>query len=439
MQKKFAQLASSRWLRIQCVALVMYVISQVDRGNIALAFPGMRHDLSLSASQLGFATGTFFWGYILLQIPIGRLASSWRPKQIILIEGLIWAFICASTALVHTETQLVVNRFFLGLDEGGVLPTMIVLMRAWFTPAERARANLILLGTPIAIAIGNPISGAAVGEFGWRLMFVVTAIPSLIWCAVWWWAVDDSPRVCTWMPAEEKRALVEALDAEELRQAPSRTHWFKAIWTPSVVLLVAYNFLGLTAFWGLAFWLPTLLVESGRTIGMAGVLSALPYACSIVMAFILSVTSDRWQERKWHVLVPTLFAGLFMALSAAFGTGHMLGLLICLTLTASLWFGRIAIYWVLIADVVPRSSAGAAMAVANGMGNLGGFVGPFVFGWLRTRAGDFETCMVFGGAMFVAAFLVGIMVGADGGRDEGGRVAGTMPRNSERFAGGSAA
>jgi MFS family permease len=438
MTKRFADLAGNRWLRIQCVALVMYVISQVDRGNIALAFPGMRHDLSLSASQLGFATGTFFWGYILLQIPVGRLASSWRPKQIILIEGLIWAFICASTALVHTETQLVVNRFLLGLDEGGVLPTMIVLMRAWFTPAERARANLILLGTPIAIAVGNPLSGAAVSEFGWRLMFVVTAIPSLIWCAVWWWAVDDSPRVCTWMPAEEKHALVAALDAEELHQTPSRVHWFKAIWTPSVVLLVAYNFLGLTAFWGLAFWLPTLLVESGRTIGMAGVLSALPYACSIAMAFILSFTSDRWQERKWHVLVPTLFAGLFMALSAAFGTGHMLGLLICLTLTASLWFGRIAIYWVLIADAVPRSSAGAAMAVANGMGNLGGFVGPFVFGWLRTRAGDFETCMVFGGIMFVAAFLVGIMVRADGG-DKGGRVTETIPRNSGSLAGGSAA
>jgi MFS family permease len=156
----------NRWVRIQGVALVMFVMSQIDRSNIALAFPSMRADLGLNATAIGFATGVFFWGYLMLQIPVGRLASVWSAKRTLMILGIGWALISATTALVHTETELVINRFLLGMSEGGTLPTFVVLMRAWFTRVERARANLVLMGTPLAIAIGNPLCGAAVAVFG---------------------------------------------------------------------------------------------------------------------------------------------------------------------------------------------------------------------------------------------------------------------------------
>jgi MFS family permease len=145
----------NRWVRIQGVATILYVSSQVDKANIALAFPGMRHDLNLSATALGFAVGVFAWGYLVLQIPVGRLTSAWSAKRTLLILGICWSLASASTALVQTEWQLVANRFVLGMSEGGVLPAVVVLMRAWFTPRERARANLALLGTPIAAALGR--------------------------------------------------------------------------------------------------------------------------------------------------------------------------------------------------------------------------------------------------------------------------------------------
>jgi MFS family permease len=160
----------NRWVRIQGVALLMFVMSQIDRSNIALAFPSMRADLGLSATAIGFATGVFFWGYLLLQIPVGRLASVWSAKRTLMILGVGWALVSATTALVQTETELVVNRFLLGMTEGGTLPSFVVLMRAWFTRGERARANLVLLGTPIATAIGNPLCGLAVSLTGWRMM-----------------------------------------------------------------------------------------------------------------------------------------------------------------------------------------------------------------------------------------------------------------------------
>jgi MFS family permease len=396
----------NRWIRIQGVALVMFVMSQIDRSNIALAFPAMRADLGLSATAIGFATGVFFWGYLLLQIPVGRLASVWSAKRTLMILGVGWAVISATTALVETETQLVVNRFLLGIAEGGTLPSFVVLMRAWFTREERARANLVLMGTPVAIAIGNPLCGFAVGALGWHMMFLVTAIPALLWCAVWWWAIDDDPRTTNWMPPAEKAALIATLDAEALDAPVSQRHWLRVIWNPAVLLLSTYNLLGLTALWGLSYWLPTLLMEAGHTIGMAGLLSAIPYVASVAMALLLSHSSDRWQERKWHMLVPTFLAGVFMLLSAGVGQGQLAVLLLCLTLTVALWFGRITTYWILVADAVPKDAAGPSMAIANGIGNFGGFLGPFLFGWIRTMTDGFNAAMILGGVAYIMAALI---------------------------------
>ncbi len=395
---------------------MMFVMSQIDRSNIALAFPAMRAELGLSATAIGFATGVFFWGYLMLQIPVGRLASVWSAKRTLMILGIGWAVISASTALVHTETELVINRFLLGVSEGGTLPTFVVLMRAWFTRGERARANLVLMGTPLAIAISNPLCGWAVGAFGWHMMFIVTAVPALLWCFVWWWAIDDDPRRVNWMPQPEKASLIAALDAEALEGPVSSRHWFRVIWDPAVLLLSTYNLLGLTALWGLSYWLPTLLVEAGNSIGMAGVLSAIPYTVGIAMALLLSYTSDRWQERKWHMILPTLLAGVSMLLAAAVGQGHLGLLLLCLTMTVALWFGRITTYWVLVGDAVPKDSAGASMAIANGLGNFGGFLGPFLFGWIRTVTDGFDAAMILGGVAFIMASVIVMPMRFAGGR-----------------------
>jgi MFS family permease len=384
----------------------MFIMSQIDRSNIALAFPAMRADLGLNATAIGFATGVFFWGYLALQIPVGRLASVWSAKRTLMILGIGWAIVSATTALVHTETELVINRFLLGISEGGTLPTFVVLMRAWFTQAERARANLVLMGTPVAIAIGNPLCGYAVGAFGWHMMFIITAVPALLWCLVWWWAVDDDPRQTNWLPPAEKASLIATLDAEATEAPVSQHHWFRVIWHPAVLLLSAYNLLGLTAFWGLSYWLPTLIVEAGHTIGMAGLLSAIPYATSVAMAALLSYSSDRWRERKWHMLVPTMLAGVCMLLAAAAGQENLGMLLLFLTLTVSLWFGRITTYWTLVADSVPKDAAGPSMAIANGVGNFGGFLGPFLFGWMRTMTDNFHAAMIFGGIAFITAALI---------------------------------
>jgi MFS family permease len=400
----------NRWVRIQGVATVLYIFAQIDKANIAVAFPGIGAELGLTSGAIGFAVGMFAWGYLVLQIPVGRLTSAWSAKGTIMILCAAWSIVSASTALVHTETELIINRFVLGMSEGGILPAVVVVMRAWFTQQERARANLALLGTPIALMIGNALCGLAVSIVGWRWMFVVTAVPSLLWCVVWWWAIEDDPRNATWLDPDTKERLVTALNAEAKHAPVARAHWFRTIWHPTVLILALYNLLGLIALWGLTFWLPSLIVEEGRAIGMAGFLSAIPYAVSIVMACIISASSDRMQERRWHLIIPTISAGAFMALAGFIGQVNVTLLLICISLSFGLWFGRITVYWIMVADAVPKGSAGAAMAIANGVGNLGGFLGPWMFGLLRGHSGGFNSSMMVGGGLYILAGLLALFV-----------------------------
>src|SRR5262249_44539552 len=153
----------------------------VDRVNLSMAAPFVRADLQLTPAALGFATGLFFWGYIILQIPAGRLASTWSPKRVLLAQMLLWSSVSLTTALVQTPLELAINRFALGLSEGGVLTCILVLIRNWFTRAERARANaLFLLSLPIGPMIAGPISGLILSYSHWRWMFVVEAVPGLL-------------------------------------------------------------------------------------------------------------------------------------------------------------------------------------------------------------------------------------------------------------------
>jgi MFS family permease len=184
-----------RWWRILGVAFVMYVLSFIDRTNIAMAVPAMRAELHLSGVAIGQATSMFFWGYIVLQIPAGRLAGVWSAKRVIFLQLLAWACISITTGFVRTETQLWINRFALGLAEGGVLTSTIVLIRAWFTKAERARANTVfLLSLAIGPMIANPVSGFVLSVSDWRTMFLLEALPGLAWGAIWLWAIADTRR-----------------------------------------------------------------------------------------------------------------------------------------------------------------------------------------------------------------------------------------------------
>ena len=401
----------NRWVRILGVAFVMYLLAFVDRVNLSMAAPFVREDLGLSPAGLGFATGLFFWGYIILQIPAGRLASTWSPKRILLCQLLLWSSISITTAFVHTPVELAINRFALGLSEGGVLTCTLVLIRNWFTKTERARANaLFLLTFPIGTMIAGPISGLILTYLHWRWMFVIEAIPGLFWSLIWWWSIDDRPEDARWLPEEKRAELIKELAAEDNEETTTISgHWLRTLWHPGVLLLALYNFLALMAEWGVNFWLPTVLKETGLSIGTVGLLSTVPSAVGIIMMMAVASSSDRLQERKWHMVAATAAAGLPL-LVLPFTTGDTLATMICLSIAIGAFMGRFGPFWTLPSDVLPASVIGVAIGLINGVGNLGGTVGPYFFGVVKTHTGSFSQALAAGGVSLLLSALIATQI-----------------------------
>jgi sugar phosphate permease len=397
----------NRWLRILGVSFVMYVLSYIDRTNIAMAMPALRSELHMSAAAIGFATGMFFWGYIILQIPVGRIAAVWSAKWVILTLMLFWSAVSLTTAFVRTENELIANRFVLGLFEGGVLTSTIVLIRKWFTKAERARANtLFLISIPLAGVIANPVSGIVLEHFGWQMMFIVEAAPGLVWALVWIWAITEQPKDATWLDPQEKARLVAALAEEDRQAGTPQGHWIRTLWHPAVILLALYNFAALTAEWGVTFWLPTVLRDSGLSISTVGWLAAIPPAAGALMMLLVAASSDKRQERKWHMIVATAMSGVFLLLAQFVAQGNIVGILVCLTLAVASFFGRFGPFWSLPTEVLPPAVAGVGIGLVNGAGNLGGTVGPYFFGFVKDHTGSFTMALTAGGISLIIGSLI---------------------------------
>ena len=397
----------NRWIQILMVAFGMYIISMIDRTNISMAIPAMRAELGINQAAIGFATGTFFFGYVVLQIPAGRLSSVWSAKWVIFCLLIAWGLISASTALVRTEGELIVNRLLLGVAEGGVLTSTLVLIRHWFTKDERARANTVfLLSLALGSVVANPISGVVLKYSTWQWMFVIEALPCFVGAAFWAAAIADGPEKAAWLPDGERRRLSVALAAERAAETPIKGHWTSAIWHPAVLIIALYNFLALAANWGVAIWLPSVLRQAGIPILNVGLLSAIPYVAGAIAMLIVASSSDRHMERKWHTLIMTGMSGVFLLLAQITGEGAILGTLALLTLSFAFFYGRFGPFWALPSEVLPASVAGVGIAVINGIGNLGGFAGPFVFGAIRSATGSFQFALVVAGVSLVLSALV---------------------------------
>jgi MFS family permease len=306
---------------------------------------------------------------------------------------------------------LIVNRFALGIAEGGVLTCTIVLIRAWFTRPERARANtMFLLSLAVGPVIANPVSGLILTHATWRMMFVIEALPALLWLGVWWWAIADSPHSAKWMDPFERASLLAALEEESQTTAPLRGHWLATLWHPAVLLLALYNFLALMAEWGVNFWLPTVLKETGQSILVVGVLAALPYALGIVMMILVARSSDRLGERKWHMIAATAGSGVFLLLAQLAGMQSTFAAVLFLSLAVGSFLGRFGPFWTLPTEVLPPAVAGVGIGLINGAGNLGGTVGPYFFGLARSSTGSFTLALSAAGVSLILGSLVAVAI-----------------------------
>lgn len=399
---EYPNIPAQRWKRIIPIAFLMYTIAFLDRNNISFGFFGMEKDLGIGATYAGLAAGVFFFGYLFLQVPGALLAQKWSAKKFIFFSLIVWGCFSVLTGLVHNLTQLMIVRFLLGVAEGGVSPATMILLTKWFPLNERARANgYWYLCIPAASIVSAPLSGLILTYLDWRWMFILEGLPPLIWATIWWFVIDDSPSKAKWISKEEKE-YIEASLASERQEIRKTTASFKdAVKNRNViVLLLVFCFLQI-GFYGFGLWLPKLIKSiSGGSILTTSLLTAIPWICAMLGSIINSRHSDKTKEYKWHIAIPILAGGICLLASVLAGNANPVLSIAFLSLCLGFMYCY-GVYWTAVTAYLTDSVLSVAMGTFNAVGNLGGFVGPYIVGYLISKTNSF-----FMGEMFLICSLV---------------------------------
>lgn len=393
--------------RIVPFIMLLYFIAYIDRVNIGFASLTMKDDLGFTASILGFGAGIFFWGYFIFEVPSNIILHRVGARIWIARVMVTWGIISAGMAFVQSSTSFYVMRFLLGAAEAGFFPGIILYLSYWFPARRRAGVTaLFMAAAPISTALGSPLSAAllemngVMGLHGWQWLFLIEAIPALILGVVVFFYMTDRPEKASWLKDDERAWLVQAMKAEDAGKAGSDKHGSFAGLTNPRVLALALVYFGTSAgLYTLGIWAPQIIKQLGATSMQVGLLNAIPPTISVVAMILWSRHSDRTNERTWHVVLACLAAATGLVIAS--GSNSLIGLIAALTLVNIGISCAKPPLWSMPTMFLSGAAAATGIATINSIGNLGGFVGPVMIGWIKDKTGSFS-----GGLAFVAGLLV---------------------------------
>ncbi|WP_367848019.1 MFS transporter [Rhodoferax sp. WC2427] len=404
-----------------------YVVAYLDRVNVGFAKLQMLTDLKFSDTVYGLGAGIFFIGYFLFEVPSNMILHRTGARVWIARIMVTWGIISSCMMFVTTPTMFYVLRFFLGVSEAGFFPGIILYLTYWFPSARRARVVALFM-TAIALSgvVGGPLSGWIMQAFagvngwsGWQWLFLLEGIPSILVGISVYFYLDDSIAAAPWLTDAEKRLLIDNISRDEGTRGD---HSLKQVFRNGRVWLMAsIYFCFIMGLYGISFWLPQLVKTAGvKNVLDVGLLTMIPYALAAVAMVLASRSSDRTGERRWHTAGAGFIGGVGLILSGMFG-GDLPLAMAALSLATMGILTSLPLFWTLPTSMLRGSAAAAGIALINAVGNLAGFVSPFMVGSVKDATGSTTAGLyVLAGSLFLGGILVLL---ATRGRQHSARVA----------------
>lgn len=407
--------------------VLLYFINYLDRTNIAFAGPnGMNKELGLTQSAFGLASGLFFIGYLVLEVPSNMALHRFGARRWIARIMVTWGIVATIMAWVPSSGWLMALRVLLGIAEAGFFPGIILYLTYWFPQKDRARYTaLFMTAIPLSSAIGSTVStliiqythGSFFGMAGWRAMFLLEGIPAIIVGVVCWFFLTDNPRSAKWLEPAEQDALQGQLDAEhEEKDSTYQISMGRALSMLRVWALSLVYFGGVYGLYALSFFLPTIIKDFARiyqtkfTVVENGLINAIPYVFGMLAMLYWGRRSDRTKERVWHTAGPLVLGGLAIPVTLYMKNPFLAMLMV--TICAMCIMAFLSVFWSLPTTFLTGAAAATGIALVNSIGNLAGFAAPYITGWLADLTGAQKSGLWAVGAAMVAAALLTLALGA---------------------------
>lgn len=377
--------------RLIPLLFMCYVVAYLDRVNVGFAKLQMLRDLQFSETVYGLGAGIFFIGYFLFEVPSNIILHKVGARVWIARVMVTWAIISAATMFVTTPTMFYLVRFALGLAEAGLFPGVILYLTYWYPSQRRSKMiALFMTGIPVAGVIGGPVSGwimhsmaGVYGWAGWQWLFLIEALPSIVMAIAVLAFLDDRVSDARWLSEDERKLIARDIAQD---QTQTQSHSLRDGFTnPRVWLMCGIYFFFAVGLYGVGFFLPTLIKNSGATDPLTiGMLSMLPYAAAVVVMILVSRSSDARRERRWHITAPALIGAIAWLVAVVFKHDVLIAM-IALTVVTCCVIVTISQFWCLPTAILSGAAAAAGIAVVNSVGNLSGFLGPFFIGWISDK------------------------------------------------------
>ena len=392
-----------------------YVVAYIDRVNIGFAARELQRDLGLSDAAYGLGGGLFFLGYCLFEIPSNLILERVGARVWIARIMICWGLVSMAMMFVVGQSSFYAMRVLLGIAEAGFFPGMVLYLTYWIPAAERARTGaLFMTAAPVAVLVGAPLSESLLaldgrlGLAGWQWLFLVEGFPAVVLGVVAIWFLTDRPEQAGWLPAKEREWLSDLMARERrAREAQHRgSHW-RALLDGRVLLICFIYFLNTLVTYGVFLWLPRILRDASGLRGAAlSTITSIPFVVALVGMVLIGRHSDRTGERKRHVAACAILGAIGLVL-AAFFQNHV-GMIVLSFAICQLGQRSVqGVFWAIPPMVLGGTAAAAGIAFINSVGNLGGFVGPTVMGWLRGASGNYSSgLLVLAFALVLEATLV---------------------------------
>jgi ACS family tartrate transporter-like MFS transporter len=380
--------------------ILAYFLAYLDRVNLGFAALTMNAELKFSPLIFSWGAGIFFIGYFIFEVPSNLALEKFGASRWIARIMASWGIISALMATVSGEWSFYILRFLLGVAEAGFFPGIILYLTYWYPAEYRARfMAAFAVAVPLSTVIGAPISGlllgldGVMGLKGWQWLFILEGIPSVVLGLVTWFYLTDRPEKANWLSAEQKAWLSSRLKAENAaKESVHRLTLAQALSSPKVIALslIYFGFVG--ALYGMQFWLPQIVKAFGLTNAQTGFVTAIPYLFGTIAMIFWARHSDDTRERVAHVGGPLLLTAI--ALGVCGYITEPTTTMLALTVAAIGVFCTFAVFWTLPTAWLSGTAAAGAIALINSIGNLAGFGGPYLVGWVKEASGSTSTALL---------------------------------------------
>src|SRR6266849_1883974 len=397
-------------MRIIPFVFILYIISFLDRTNISFAALTMNEELAITSKQFGWVAGIFFFGYFLFEIPSNLMLHKIGARIWIACILITWGILATLTGLVHSVHQLYVARFLLGLAEAGYFPGIALYLTYWFRQRDQAQAiALFLAGIPVTSILGAPVSGFILDHAhwmsvsSWRWLLILEGIPAVVGGVLTYFLLPSWPAEAKFLTQKEKDWIAAELAREGREKLASHNiSAGKALLNKRVWHLGFIGFTLNTGMYSMNFWMPQLVksLSSGISYSLIGLLAMIPHLVGLPVMVMVSRSSDRKQERRFHAAIPAIVAGI--ALASLGATQSIFPTIVLLSFAALGIYSVYGPFYSLPSDFLTGFAAASGIALVSSLANLGGFAGPYATGWIGLYGG----LAVAGISLFASAALM---------------------------------